>query len=310
MSIDDIDVVELNEAFAAQVLPVCENTGIDIERQLNPHGGAIALGHPFGMTGARIMTHADQRPAQPPTAQWGLETMCAAGGMAMATVVERLVVRAPRTTRPGCDELFDLDARRARHLPHGPPAEGRIGAAWMGARVGPPRLFGGQVASQALCAAVAHGQRRPRRELPPRLLPAARPLRRARSTTSSTASATAPRSPPGGWWRSRAATPSSTSTPRSTGTSPATTHQPPSPAGRGRGPRGRRRARRPALDAGPAPRGAPWPGRAAGRRRVWVRVPARLPDDPMLHAAMLTFLSDMGPVGVVARSLACPARAA
>jgi acetyl-CoA C-acetyltransferase len=89
MAIEDIDVVELNEAFAAQVLPVCENTGIDIERQLNPHGGAIALGHPFGMTGARIMTTLlnDLRSAD---AQWGLETMCAAGGMAMATVVERL----------------------------------------------------------------------------------------------------------------------------------------------------------------------------------------------------------------------------
>jgi acetyl-CoA C-acetyltransferase len=89
MTIGDIDVVELNEAFAAQVLPVCENTGIDIERQLNPHGGAIALGHPFGMTGARIMTTLinDLRSGD---GQWGLETMCAAGGMAMATVVERL----------------------------------------------------------------------------------------------------------------------------------------------------------------------------------------------------------------------------
>jgi acetyl-CoA C-acetyltransferase len=89
MGIEDIDVVELNEAFAAQVLPVCENAGIDIERQLNPHGGAIALGHPFGMTGARIMTTLinDLRTTD---GQWGLETMCAAGGMAMATVVERL----------------------------------------------------------------------------------------------------------------------------------------------------------------------------------------------------------------------------
>jgi acetyl-CoA C-acetyltransferase len=89
LSIGDIDVVELNEAFAAQVLPVCEQTGIDIERQLNPHGGAIALGHPFGMTGARIMTTLinDLRTTD---GHWGLETMCAAGGMAMATVVERL----------------------------------------------------------------------------------------------------------------------------------------------------------------------------------------------------------------------------
>ena len=89
MTIGDIDVVELNEAFAAQVLPVCENTGIDIERQLNPHGGAIALGHPFGMTGARILG-ALINDLQSTDGQWGLETMCAAGGMAMACVVERL----------------------------------------------------------------------------------------------------------------------------------------------------------------------------------------------------------------------------
>ncbi len=89
MAIGDIDVVELNEAFAAQVLPVCEHTGIDIERQLNPHGGAIALGHPFGSTGARILTTLIND-LQTADAQWGLETMCAAGGMAMATVVERL----------------------------------------------------------------------------------------------------------------------------------------------------------------------------------------------------------------------------
>jgi acetyl-CoA C-acetyltransferase len=89
MTIGDIDVVELNEAFAAQVLPVCENAGIDIERQLNPHGGAIALGHPFGMTGARIMG-ALINDLQTTDGQWGLETMCAAGGMAMACVVERL----------------------------------------------------------------------------------------------------------------------------------------------------------------------------------------------------------------------------
>src|SRR5207248_2138497 len=56
MTIDDVDVVELNEAFAAQVLPVCRELGIDpFSDKLNPHGGAIALGHPYGMTGARIM---------------------------------------------------------------------------------------------------------------------------------------------------------------------------------------------------------------------------------------------------------------
>jgi acetyl-CoA C-acetyltransferase len=89
LKIGDVDVVELNEAFAAQVLPVCEETGIDIERQLNPHGGAIALGHPFGMTGARIMTTLIND-LQTLDKTIGLETMCAAGGMAMATVIERL----------------------------------------------------------------------------------------------------------------------------------------------------------------------------------------------------------------------------
>jgi acetyl-CoA C-acetyltransferase len=89
LSIGDIDLVELNEAFAAQVLPVCEHTGIDIDRQLNQRGGAIALGHPFGMTGARIMTTLING-LRTSDGQWGLETMCAAGGMAMATVIERL----------------------------------------------------------------------------------------------------------------------------------------------------------------------------------------------------------------------------
>jgi acetyl-CoA C-acetyltransferase len=89
MTIGDIDVVELNEAFAAQVLPVCRETGIDIERQLNPHGGAIALGHPFGMTGARIMTTL-LNDLQTLDGTYGLETMCAAGGMGMAMIVERL----------------------------------------------------------------------------------------------------------------------------------------------------------------------------------------------------------------------------
>jgi len=89
MKITDVDVVELNEAFAAQVLPVCRETGIDIETQLNPHGGAIALGHPFGMTGARIMTTLIND-LQTLDKSIGVETMCAAGGMAMAMVIERL----------------------------------------------------------------------------------------------------------------------------------------------------------------------------------------------------------------------------
>ncbi len=89
MSIRDIDVVELNEAFAAQVLPVCSELGISIEDQLNPHGGAIALGHPFGMTGARIMTTLIND-LQMLDKTFGLETMCVGGGQGMAMIIERL----------------------------------------------------------------------------------------------------------------------------------------------------------------------------------------------------------------------------
>jgi acetyl-CoA C-acetyltransferase len=90
MSIDDVDVVELNEAFAAQVLPVCLELGIDpFGEKLNPHGGAIALGHPYGMTGARIMcTLLNDLDTLDGTI--GLETMCVGGGQGMAMVVERL----------------------------------------------------------------------------------------------------------------------------------------------------------------------------------------------------------------------------
>jgi acetyl-CoA C-acetyltransferase len=88
MSMEDVDVVELNEAFAAQVIPIMSECDIPLEK-LNPHGGAIALGHPFGMTGARIMTtllndlESDDKTI-------GLETMCVAGGQGQATIVERL----------------------------------------------------------------------------------------------------------------------------------------------------------------------------------------------------------------------------
>ena len=90
MSIDDIDVVELNEAFAAQVLPVCRELGIDpFGERFNPHGGAIALGHPYGMTGARIMcTLLNDLETLDGTI--GLETMCVGGGQGMAMVVERV----------------------------------------------------------------------------------------------------------------------------------------------------------------------------------------------------------------------------
>jgi acetyl-CoA C-acetyltransferase len=88
MTIADIDVVELNEAFAAQVVPCRDEWGVDPEK-LNPFGGAIALGHPFGMTGARIMTTLlNDLDALDGTI--GLETMCVAGGMGQAMIVERL----------------------------------------------------------------------------------------------------------------------------------------------------------------------------------------------------------------------------
>ena len=88
MTMQDIDVVELNEAFAAQVIPIMEKCEIPLEK-LNPHGGAIALGHPFGMTGARIMTTL-LNDLESDDKQIGLETMCVAGGQGMAMVVERL----------------------------------------------------------------------------------------------------------------------------------------------------------------------------------------------------------------------------
>jgi acetyl-CoA C-acetyltransferase len=88
MSIGDIDVVELNEAFAAQVVPCMDDLGIDAEK-LNPFGGAIALGHPFGMTGARIMTTL-LNDLETLDGTFGLETMCVAGGMGQAMIVERL----------------------------------------------------------------------------------------------------------------------------------------------------------------------------------------------------------------------------
>jgi acetyl-CoA C-acetyltransferase len=88
MTMEDIDIVELNEAFAAQVIPCKREWGISDE-QLNPFGGAIALGHPFGMTGARIMTTL-LNDLQTLDKAIGLETMCVAGGMGQAMIVERL----------------------------------------------------------------------------------------------------------------------------------------------------------------------------------------------------------------------------
>ena len=88
MTIGDIDVVEINEAFAAQIVPCREELGIDGEK-LNPFGGAIALGHPFGMTGARIMTTL-LNGLETRDETYGMESMCVAGGMGMAMIVERL----------------------------------------------------------------------------------------------------------------------------------------------------------------------------------------------------------------------------
>ncbi len=88
MTIADMDLVEINEAFAAQVLPSAEDLGIDLDK-LNVHGGSIALGHPFGMTGARI-TATLLNGLQARDGQFGLETMCVGGGQGMAIIYERL----------------------------------------------------------------------------------------------------------------------------------------------------------------------------------------------------------------------------
>lgn len=89
LSIQDIDLVEMNEAFAAQVIPSQRQLGIDPER-LNVFGGAIAVGHPFGMTGARI-TSTLLHGLRERDETFGLETMCAAGGQGMAMIIERLI---------------------------------------------------------------------------------------------------------------------------------------------------------------------------------------------------------------------------
>jgi acetyl-CoA C-acetyltransferase len=88
MTIEDVDIVEINEAFAAQIVPCKEELGIPDEK-LNPFGGAIALGHPFGMTGARIMTTL-LNGLRALDGTYGIESMCVAGGMGQAMLVERL----------------------------------------------------------------------------------------------------------------------------------------------------------------------------------------------------------------------------
>jgi acetyl-CoA C-acetyltransferase len=89
MAIGDIDLVEINEAFAAQVLPSADQLGIDIDSQLNVNGGGIAVGHPFGSTGARI-TGTLINGLQFHDKTFGLETMCVGGGQGMAAIFERL----------------------------------------------------------------------------------------------------------------------------------------------------------------------------------------------------------------------------
>jgi len=88
MTMDDVDLVEINEAFAAQVLPSAKHLGIDLDK-LNVNGGAIAIGHPFGMTGARIMTTLING-LEDADKSIGLETMCVGGGQGMAMIIERL----------------------------------------------------------------------------------------------------------------------------------------------------------------------------------------------------------------------------
>jgi acetyl-CoA C-acetyltransferase len=88
VNIDDVDLVEINEAFAAQIVPCKEELGIPDEK-LNPFGGAIALGHPFGMTGARIMTTLING-LRALDGTLGIESMCVAGGMGQAMLIERL----------------------------------------------------------------------------------------------------------------------------------------------------------------------------------------------------------------------------
>ena len=90
MTIDDIDLVEINEAFAAQVHPVVPTTSASTSTSSTSTAARSPLGHPFGMTGARITTTLLNGLAVRATSQFGLETMCVGGGQGMAMIVERL----------------------------------------------------------------------------------------------------------------------------------------------------------------------------------------------------------------------------
>ena len=132
MSIEDVDTVELNEAFAAQVIPIMAECDIPLEK-MNPHGGAIALGHPFGMTGARIMTtlinglETDDKTI-------GLETMCVAGGQGQAMIVERNYRTRSRTSGGSSRGGSSPAPSRPRHSS---PARSRSGSS--PASTGPER---------------------------------------------------------------------------------------------------------------------------------------------------------------------------
>ena len=118
MTIDDIDVVELNEAFAAQVIPIMAECNIPLEK-MNTHGGAIALGHPFGMTGARIMTTL-LNVMETDDHSVGLETMCVAGGQGEAMIVKAASVlerrRQPRPEKGGRCSARPLSVGNSRHV--------------------------------------------------------------------------------------------------------------------------------------------------------------------------------------------------
>src|SRR3989449_2804713 len=88
MQLSDIDIIELNEAFAAQNLAVIKATGID-EEKLNPHGGAIALGHPLGCSGARLIATL-LNDLQTADKRLGIATLCVGGGQGVATIIERM----------------------------------------------------------------------------------------------------------------------------------------------------------------------------------------------------------------------------
>ncbi|MCR5055256.1 MAG: acetyl-CoA C-acetyltransferase [Lachnospiraceae bacterium] len=89
MKIEDFDIIEANEAFAAQSVAVGKDLGIDVDKQLNPNGGAIALGHPVGASGCRILVTLLHEMAKKPDAKKGLATLCIGGGMGCATIVEK-----------------------------------------------------------------------------------------------------------------------------------------------------------------------------------------------------------------------------